>query len=1350
MPYRIERNPNISILQYYLFSPSVSPAPAKVAKFRYHLNDRNFLTCSISTEFDSRAIPSYLNVNERPRNDQFHPLNYIYETYMQSEVFAGSSALNVPQDQRVAVNVNNLSVAVKPTDPELGGIKILDEISIELRPSSIMAIMGGSGAGKTTLLNVLAQRLNINHTTMEFSGSIDYRVTNTSHSGKISTAYMQQLDVFLPGLSLRETLEYQAQLRLANSTKYERDQLVLSLLELLEIDHRAKEIVKSFTGRINLSGGEQRRASLAIQLLSKPQLLFLDEPTTGLDTSSALKLVTVLRKLASPEIGMTIILLIHQPRSEIAALFDTMCVLARGGRLIFYGSLNESTEHFKELEKKAIVSDSDANDAFEMINKIMTMSVKNTSSEKKEAETSRVVDSMITEWKRTHVVHQTLSSADQKSHFAKNLKVFKPKNPLPLHREIAVLTKRTFLLSLRDKPSLLGLNGGSALMALILGWMFFKPTPNLSGIRSLTSALYTMLEVIGFSPLAMELERLWSHDGVFFFKEFQEQCVTIPGFIISRRLAKFVTEELPMSILFSVISYFMWGLRLGETYLDSNDGSYFAIFLAVTILTAVLSTSTAMMSFALGGDFQTSALIGNVFYQVQNSGCGYFVNAKTMPIYVRWVKYVAYFWYAFGALTSNQYTDWKGQCPYPDDDDRCLEYTGNYQLDILGFPRNWIAAPIGYLCIWIVGFNVLIWVLLKFRNCDVAVAKKKKNKIGGDDKVLERTVQSPSGSSSDEKEERNKNAVSINVKNVTLSVKVKESRGLFAPKVSRTLLNDISVNFKADCVNVIMGPSGGGKTSFLNFLASRLPRSSKFTRNGHIFLNGIQDVSPKEISRIAAYVTQDDNMLIPHLTVRETLYYQARLRLPENEHPAIPSYISYLLRQTGLTDCADTPVGSAVVKGISGGEKRRVSIAIQLLSRPKILFLDEPTSGLDTATSASIMILLKDLSRNGTTVVSTMHQPSHQIFCQFDTLTLLARGGLVIYNGAVSGLPGYLANLGHVCPPKANLADFALDLVSMQLTETADLFQSRVDYLIQCWENEQHKNENIVVCGNALDLSKYGGTTVSNWSAFLAVCGRQFKVSYRAKDVMVARTFQAIFLAAVYALFYAPLKNSQEGIGNRLGLTQNVINLYFCGLVNNIGLYPHERDLFHQEYQDGTYGVGVFTLAYTLVELPYEVIPSLIFSVLVVFGIGLPRTPGMFFAMVLSAVVSFNAGESLGIIFNSFITHLGLITNVLVNMFVIAIFMAGTMSLQMPKFFKAWNYINPVKYIVQICVNMGFENQHFSCPLGDCVMNTGADVLDMYGLKANLGSSFGALVACLVIYRAVGICFVYIRAKWFI
>lgn len=1269
-------------------------------------------------------------------------------------LFAGSEALCVPPAQRVSLSLRNLTVSVKGRDSESGSTKILDNVSFDLAPSNMVAIMGGSGAGKTTLLNVLAQTTNINSPTLNFSGSVHYNVALGAEHPRISTAFMQQSDVFLPGLTLRETLDFQAQLRLPNATSAERKELIASLLSLLELDHRADEVVKTFTGTVSLSGGEQRRLSLAIQLLSKPQLLFLDEPTTGLDTTSALTLVSVLRKLASPEIGITIVLSIHQPRSEIVSLFDNLCVLTRGGRTVYYGSLSESLAYFQDLGAKNLVTSFASSEPFEVFNRIMALLVKNSISLEKEIETSRLVDSLVAEWARRHEFSLDIPVDKQKKHFRANLDVFKSAQPLPLHREVYILAKRTGLLSLRDTGSLIALLGGAVVLAIVLGWMFYKPTPNLSGIRSITSVMYAVLEIIGFAPLTMEIERLWKHDGVFFLKEYREKYVSAPGFILSRRLAKFWVEDLPVLIIFSSIAYFMWGLRVGDNYNDSGDGSYFGIFFTVVLLVSLVAMSTAMLCFFLGSSFAISTLYSNIFYQIQNSGSGYFVNSKTMPVYVKWVKYIAYFWYGFGALTSNQYSDWQGKCPYPQDDERCFEYSGNYQLSVLGFPQHWVGAPIGYLVIWFVGFNLMAYGVVKLKNFDVAVAKQRKNTIGGEDEnqAAALATELSTAGLADEKETVGANGVSIHVRNVELAVKVRELRFSLAKTGLRTLLHGINANFQQNAVNVIMGPSGGGKTTFLNYLASRLPKTSSFSSTGQIYFNGLQEVTTKDISRISAYVTQHDNLLISHLTVRETLYHQALLRLPVEEHKYIPSQIAYLLRQTGLVDCADTPVGSASVKGISGGEKRRVSIAIQLLSRPKILFLDEPTSGLDVATSASILVMLNKLAAAGTTIISSIHQPSKELFDNFDSMVLLARGGYVVYNGPTAGIGQYLASLGYPCPDLVNMADFVLDVVSTQLMETKEAAKARVEHLISKWTIQQLEKEAEPAVGTEIDLAKFSKKPTPFSVAFRTVCKRQLLVSYRAKDVMFARISQITLLAAVYALFFAPMKNSQEGVSNRLGIAQSVVNLYFCGLINNISLYPSERDIFHQEYKDGTYNSFVFSFAYLFVELPFEIIPSIFFAVLVVFGIGLPRTAGMFFAMFYSSLVCVNAGESLGIIFNSMIQHLGLVTNVLSNLFMVVIFMAGTMSLQMPGFFKAMNYLSPIKYVIQICINMSFKNQRFRCAEGveSCLMDTGEAVLKQYKMKADVATAFGALTACLVIYRIIAVFSTYVRAKWFV
>ncbi|GEQ72103.1 hypothetical protein JCM33374_g5789 [Metschnikowia sp. JCM 33374] len=1283
--------------------------------------------------------------------------------------FLGSDALHVTPSERVSILVNDLTVSVDSKDAETGAISILDSLSFDLPQGNMMAIMGGSGAGKTTLLNVLAQRTSINSAHLNFSGSIDYSCPQYDEKNRISTAYMVQEDFFMPGLTLEETLKYQAELRLGSVTSDARAELIETLLQLLELDRRRHEMVKSFTGQVNLSGGEQRRVSLAIQLLSKPQVLFLDEPTTGLDTSSALTLVSVLKKLASPEIGITIILSIHQPRAEVISLFDKLCVLTRGGRLVYFGSLSESVDYFTGLEGiGAVQKVSSSHDAFAIINKIMEVSVKDTSSIEKEVESSRITDLLVHHWRAEHRSSCDLTPIEQKRHFQNNLKLFRPAEPLPLHKELYVLIRRSALISIRDRISLLSFHGGGAILAVLMGWLFFKPEPNLSGIRSITSSLYSLLEMVGFTPLMMEASRLWAADGIHFVREYKERCVSIKGFVISRRLSKLFIEDVPLALIFSVITYFMWGLRLGETYSDTGNGIYFGIYFTITLVVVICGMSLALLCFALASSFSVSLMILNICYQIQNSGCGYFVNSKTMPVYVRWIKYLAFFWYAFGGLTSNQYTDWEGKCPFPAGSKQCHEYTGNYQLRVLGFPRHWAIPAVGYLLAWMAAFNLMAMLAFYFKSYDIEMASKKKNRIGGDSDAQEVDQQYSllTSSVSNEKEVEYFEGPSIKAKNVTLSVKVKNSQKLFSPKTSRVLLDNVTASFQANSVNVIMGPSGGGKTTFLNFLASRLGNSS-FSSSGEIILNNHQEVSPSKLAKLSAYVTQVDNLLIPQLTVRETLYYQACLRLPASSHKTIPTHLNQLMRSTGLIDCADTPIGSEIIKGISGGEKRRVSIAIQLLGKPQILFLDEPTSGLDSATSASILALLKQLAQSGTTIITTLHQPSKEMFAQFDTLTLLARGGHVVYDGTTTDLPRYLISIGHDCPKSNNVADHILDLLSSCSGESNEQLQARIAYLIQSWEQNisadqrttgasddrttiAASEDDTIVASSEIDFGRKRGPEIPWYILFKTVCMRQFVVSYRDVDIMMARLWTVVILGLIFSLFFAPLKHTQSGISNRLGLTQSIANVYFCGLVNNLSIYPSQRDLFHQEYKDKTYGVAIFHSAYFLVEIFFEIIPSAFFSTVVVFIIGLPRTSEMFFSLFLCTVFAINCGDAAGIFFNSIFTHMGLVTNLVMNMFTIGVFMAGTMSLQMPKFFRVWNYLNPTKYLVQICTNLGFRNAKFKCSRGvECSLTSGKAVLEEYGLEADVKLSIIALVACLVIYRAVSITTSYVRVKWF-
>lgn len=1281
-----------------------------------------------------------------------------------------SNVLEIPLDQRVGLKVRNLSVAVKSKvknkDPHhadekdnfnVKSSKILNDISFDVNSGELIALMGGSGAGKTTLLHTLSQRTNVKNKKLEYSGSIEYIRSNESIK-HIKHAYLLQTDFFLPGLTVLETFRTQADLRLPPYVSQEEKlELINYIIDVLELSHLKNTRICQFSlHTTTLSGGEQRRVSLAIQLLSRPSILFLDEPTTGLDTSSSLKLVQLLHKLASNTYGITVILSIHQPRPEICDLFDKVCLLTKGGRLVYYGNLkNEAQSYFSKLgyapEMNQHISDH-----------VMSLSVKDSSTVENELKSAARINHLVETWKDDHYYEYNSTTKKDQAQFLENLKLFAtPKqDQISFMQELVVLTKRTFMLTYRDIQTLLVLNLGFVFLAVTLGWIFYRPKHDLAGIRSLVSVQYVVLEVVGFCAMFIEVERLWNTDGAYFYREYQEHVTSIPTFILSRRLAKFLLEDLPMTIIWSVITFFMWGLRVG-------NGSHFGIYFTVTLLVQLACMSSTLLIYAISSSMPMSTMYINLLYQIQNSASGYFVNAKTMPVYVRWLKYLAYFWYGFGALTANQFTDWVGDCPY-DDESSCAEYDGNMQLHIWGFPQNWIAEPIGILIVWVTGFIFLSGVALRLKNLDVGMAKTKKNKLGEEDvsndskdkseEVTDDTIESETEfqsnqtvSASEIVEDRY--LIDLELHNVHLSIKEKKFWGKQVG--TKTLLNNVNAIFKANAVNCIMGPSGSGKSTCLNYLSNRLDRSASFIASGDIKVNGIQDISRSELSRISAYVTQHDSSLISNLTVRETLYYQAKLRLPLDQHPAIPRIVNKLIRQTGLVDCADTLVGDDYAKGLSGGEKRRLSISIQLLSKPKVLFLDEPTSGLDSSTAKAIFNLLSELAiENGTTVILTIHQPSEEMFLSFGSLLFLGKGGNVIYNGSAHGIVQYLANLGFANHSQLNIADYILDLISHSSEdEDAQAVDSRIEMLVSNWAyNVNHHDEKVATNAQRqiIDLSQFYFRRLPFVHTFSTVTNRQLLTSFRSKDSIISRIGQTVFLTIVHTLFFAPLKNTQDGINNRLGLIQEVLNLYFVGFVNNISLYPFERDLFYQEYRDGIYGVTEFGISYLLNELPTEIIPCFFFSALIVFVCGLPRNASMYFAMFATGFISINCGESIGIFFNSVFKHMEVATNVLSNLIIIAVFMGGTMSLHMPHFFKAMNYLSPMKYAVSICANLGFKNQTFSCDsTADCSLKTEHDVLQYYNLEANIGAMFGGIFACLVAYRLIAICSIYVRVKWF-
>ncbi|KAG0371049.1 hypothetical protein BGZ54_000967 [Gamsiella multidivaricata] len=240
-----------------------------------------------------------------------------------------------------------------------------------------------------------------------------------------------------------------------------------------------------------------------------------------------------------------------------------------------------------------------------------------------------------------------------------------------------------------------------------------------------------------------------------------------------------------------------------------------------------------------------------------------------------------------------------------------------------------------------------------------------------------------------------------------------------------TILENISGHLRNGRTCAIMGPSGSGKTTLISMLTSKIPKDE-----GRILING-QEEELSHYRKLIGYVPQDDIML-RELTVHDVLLHSAYMRLPAKlTRSQMTEKVLEIVDFLGLNSVMDSAVGDAEKRGISGGQRKRVNIGMELVTDPSILFLDEPTSGLDSSTSGDVCRLLKSIARKkGLTVAAVIHSPSPVAFDQFDDLLLLGHGGRVVYHGPRTEASAYFAAIGFPVPKDSSPSDFYMDVIS--------------------------------------------------------------------------------------------------------------------------------------------------------------------------------------------------------------------------------------------------------------------------------------------------------------------------------
>ena len=454
---------------------------------------------------------------------------------------------------------------------------------------------------------------------------------------------------------------------------------------------------------------------------------------------------------------------------------------------------------------------------------------------------------------------------------------------------------------------------------------------------------------------------------------------------------------------------------------------------------------------------------------------------------------------------------------------------------------------------------------------------------------------------------------------------------------SRLLLDGLHGEAKPGRILAIFGPSGSGKTTLLNTLAGQLPYSPSLSLEGYIMANG-SAVPCSEYK--TGFVAQED-LFFSQLTVRETLNMAAELRATKaTTAEGRSELVESVIRRLGLSKCADTVIGDAKTRGLSGGEKKRLSIACEMIARPQMIMADEPTSGLDAFGAQQVVGALKDLAREGNTVIMSIHQPRSSIFEMIDDICLLSEGRM-IYCGAREDVLPYFQKLGHECPAHFNPAEFLADLVAVDHTskETERESMERIDVLVAAC-----RAANAAPATPGGDMLQGGAKQSASCSGHVAepgcslqrqivlLLGRSWKQIRRDKATLVSRASSQLSSAVVFSAIYWKLGMKQSDIQSRLGLIQvSCIGTAMTSLIKTLNVFPRERTIVQRERGRAAYPVVSYFASKLAAELPIGALFPAIFGAVVYPCTGLAPDARKFVNFLGILVAESFAAQALGL-----------------------------------------------------------------------------------------------------------------------
>lgn len=562
-------------------------------------------------------------------------------------------------------------------------------------------------------------------------------------------------------------------------------------------------------------------------------------------------------------------------------------------------------------------------------------------------------------------------------------------------------------------------------------------------------------------------------------------------------------------------------------------------------------------------------------------------------------------------------------------------------------------------------------------------------------------------------------------------------------KAKKLILKGVSGKFKSGELTAIMGPSGAGKTSLLNILTGFQSTGMKGTINNLEKRSG-----SKQYKKESCYILQDDQ-LVPFFTISEIMNMSTNLKLGSSVSPKSKEFIvDDVLDTLGLTSCKHTRCGQ-----LSGGQKKRLSIALELVNNPPVMFLDEPTTGLDSLSSLQCISTLKALARGGRTIVCTIHQPSAAIYEMFDYVYAMAEG-LCIYKGSSTNTLSYLSGIGLNCPEYHNPADYLIEVASGEhgnFTGTLSQYAKQQNWRSTCITPRLNIQEEFATDENSNKPVQNSMVVTHNspteWAKFVVLLNRAFLQLYRDWTVTHLKFVLHTVIGIFIGMFYFDIGNDASKIIANFGyILVSCAYLCYTAIIPAVLKFPLELPVLKKEQFNNWYQLKTYYAAFMVADIPIQILFCTCFTTTSYFMSSQPCEWDRFIMFLTVCCLLTITAESVGI-------FLGTVANPINGTFLGAISLAFMISLagflvfltHMSKPFYVLSYVSYLRYAVQGMVYSLYGHGRTTIPCPEdtlyCHYTTPSVFLNEIGMEnVNYWFCVGILFAIIVFLRLLAYC----------